>query len=157
MTDTKQTSRELLLEIGVDQWNATQVIPYMMIAPATIDPKAAQSDVLVRAVQRVLYGLGATDVANTGYLDQPTARAMEDLVGPGWERMSWGANVSALLQARRAGRRIGAAFPAPSAPMGGVPLAVGGTLDFLPDVPGGAITYGVVAYLIYRMLKGKKR
>jgi len=150
MTDTKKSSRELLLAIGVGQFNATQIIPYMMVAPATTDPKSTQTILLVQHLQQLLFDLGATDVANTGYLDPPTARALRQLVGPNWERATWATNIQAVLSARARGQHLGPELRAPiDAPMP-MPVAVGGPLDFLPDVPGGIVTYGVVAYLIYR-------
>lgn len=154
MTATKMTSRELLLGIGMGQWNITGTIPYMMIAPATTDPKSPQVMEIVRHLQQVLFGMGATDVANTGYLDPSTARALRQLVGPNWERMTWGANISGVLAARRRGQRLSAASLV--VPDDSVPVAVGGPLDFLPDVPGGLITYGVIGYLLFRHFTKKR-
>lgn len=153
MTDSKKTSRELLLDIGMGQWNATGTIPYLMIAPATTDPKSPQVMEIVRHLQQVLFTMGA-DVANTGYLDQATANALRQLVGPNWERMTWGANISGVLAARQRGQRLGGMSLTPVDDS--VPVAVGGPLDFLPDVPGGLITYGVIGYLIYRHFKKKR-
>lgn len=147
---TKPTSRDLLKALGITDHNATTIIQYMMIAPATTDPKSPQIIMLVRALQRVLWDLGATDVQNTGALDPQTARALRMVAGDSWERMPWAGNVSAVLSARDIGMRL---TPAPTdvvAPMAGVPVAVSGPLDFLPDVPGGLITYAVAGYLIYR-------
>jgi hypothetical protein len=155
MTDTKKNARELLLALGVGHFNATQVIPYLLIAPATTDPKAPQIALLVRHLQQVLFNMGATDVANTGALDLPTARALRLIAGPNWERMTWGSNLQAVLAAAGRGQRL---TPAPSSVPDAIspstltptPVAVSGPLDFLPDVPGGLLTYGVAAYLIYR-------
>lgn len=145
----KTTSRDLLNAIGMGQHNATQAIPYLMIAPATTDPKTPLVINMVRHLQQVLYQMGATDVGNTGYLDPPTARALRLTAGPNWERMTWGQNLGSVLGARDRGMQLSpAAVAAPSAaPM---PVAVSGPLDFLPDVPGGIITYGVAAFLLYR-------
>jgi hypothetical protein len=149
MSESKPTSRELLLAIGIGQWNATGTIPYLMIPTATTDPKSPQVTEIVRHLQRILFGLGATDVGNTGYLDPPTARALRMVAGPDWERMTWAANIQAVLAAQRRGHHLTPARSA--APMAtSVPVAVGGPLDFLPDVPGGLFTYGVAAYLLYR-------
>ena len=155
MSATKKTSRELLLDIGMGQWNITGTIPYLMIAPATTDPKAPQVMEIVRHLQQVLFRMGATDVANTGYLDPSTARALRQLVGPNWERMTWGANISGVLAARSRGQRLSAASLAVPAD-DSMPVAVSGPLDFLPDVPGGLITYGVIGYLIYRHFTKKR-
>jgi hypothetical protein len=141
----KTTARDLLTSIGMGQHNATLAIPYLMVAPAVTDPKTPLVINMVRLIQQLLYQMGATDVANSGYLDEPTATAMLQVVGPNWERSSWGQNIQAVLGARDLGMSL--APPADSPPM---PVAVGGPLDFLPDVPGGIVTYGVVAYLLYR-------
>lgn len=151
----KMTSRDLLTAIGMGQHNATQAIPYLMIAPATTDPKTPMVINMVRHLQQVLYQMGATDVANSGYLDAPTARALRMAAGPNWERMTWGQNIGAVLGARDRGMRLTAASmrTVPTAPM---PVAVSGPLDFLPDVPGGLVTYGVVGWLIYRHLAKRR-
>jgi hypothetical protein len=141
----KQTSRDLLSAIGMGQHNATQAIPYLMIAPATTDPKTPMVINMVRHLQQLLYQMGATDVANTGYLDAPTGAALLQIVGPNWERMTWGANIQALLGARDRGMNLSP--PPVAVPM---PVAVSDPLDFLPDVPGGIVTYGLAAYLLYR-------
>lgn len=155
----KLTSRDLLEAIGVSHHNATTIIPYMMIAPATTDPKAGQIIMLVRQLQTMLYGLGATDVTNTGYLDPPTARALRLVAGENWERSSWGANVGAVLHAQQLGMQLAPAQPMATPPMSGMsgmPVAVSGPLDFLPDIPGGLVTYGVAAFLLYRLFKKRR-
>lgn len=156
MSNKKMTSRDLLQAIGLTHHSGTTIVPYMMIAPATTDPKAAQIIMLVRALQRVLYRIGATDVQNTGELDPPTARAMRMVAGEDWLRMSWGANVAAVVSARDIGMRLTPA-PVSAQPMSGVPLAVSAPLDFLPDIPGGLVTYGVIGLLVYRHLKKRRR
>ena len=148
MSQPNKTLRQLLSAIGLGQFNATMVIPYMMISPATTDPKAGQVILLVQHIQRELYALGATGVAVSGYLDHPTAAALTDLMGPGWEGAPWSTVVQAVVSGRQNGTRLqGAARAAPS---GARLIAVGGPLDFLPDVPGGLVTYGVAGYLLYR-------
>lgn len=145
----RTTGRQLLLDIGMSQVNATQTIPYLMISPATIDPKAPLSIMLVQCVQHTLNEMGAHDVALTGYLDQATAAALSSVVGENWQRMTWGANLDELTRARSQGFR----FKAPDPSVSGMPVAVSGPLDFLPDVPGGIVTYGIAAYLLYRYLR----
>lgn len=141
------TSRDLLAAIGIGHFNATMMIPYLMIAPATTDPKMPPVIMIVTQLQKALYELGAIDVPNSGRLDQATALAIEQVVGPNWERAPWSASIAAVVRARDAGTRIA---PSTGAPVDGVPMAVGGPLDFLPDIPGGLITYGVLGYLLYR-------
>jgi hypothetical protein len=149
MTDSI-TMRDLLAGIGIGQFNATGVIPYMQISPATTDPKASQIIILVEHVQRMLFDLGATNVVLSGRLDEETARALDQVVGPNWERMSWATTVQGVLNAKHSGFRM---HLAPAAVEPYQPVAVGGPLDFLPDVPGGLVTYGVAAYLLYRHFK----
>lgn len=155
MNSTKTTSRDLLQAIGLTHHSGTTIIPYMMIAPATTDPKAGQIIMLVRALQRALYQLGATDVQNTGELDPQTARAMRMVAGEDWLRMSWGANVAAVVSARDIGMRL-TPVPTAGAPMAGIPIPVSGPLDFLPDIPGGLITYGLIGFLVYRHLMKRR-
>ena len=152
---TVATSRDLLEAIGVGHFNATMMIQYMMMAPATTDPKSPPVILIVRAVQQTLYRLGATDVPDSGRLDAATAAALERVVGPDWERQSWGANVRAIVDAQRAGTRLDA--PATMSMSDGMPVSVGGPLDFLPDVPGGLFTYAVVGYFAYRYFTKDKR
>lgn len=158
MSQPHKNARELLTAIGIGHFNATMIMPYMMIAPATTDPKSAQTILMVQAVQRALYAMGATDVPLSGMLDVPTARALASVVGPNWQRTTWGGNIAAIIAYRDGGGRIRASSPAAAAlPELGQPMAVSGTLDFLPDVPGGLFTYAVGAFLLYRHIKRKAR
>lgn len=146
-------SRGLLTSLGVGNFNATMIIPYMMIAPATTDPKSSQVVVLVQHVQRALRELGASDVMITGRLDRPTAVALQRVSGPDWERMSWAANVQAILGAKQAGMWIGRGSEgdASAPPMQGV-------ADSLPAIPGGLITYAVgTAVAVYLLFGRGKR
>lgn len=155
---TTSTVRDQLVELGIGQFSATMVIPYMFIAPATTDPKASQVILLVQALQRLLFRLGATDVMLSGRLDDPTARALEAIVGPEWMATTWSGNVARVLAFRDGGGRLKG--PAPESPVRmrvKVPAAgVGGALDFLPDVPGGIVTYAVGGFLLYRALKKRR-
>ncbi len=152
MSKPNKNARELLIGIGIGDFNATIVIPYMFISPATTDPKSSQTILLVQHVQRALYDLGATEVVMSGRLDAPTAHALSRVVGPNWERMTWAANVSALIAAKEGG----VSLRAPPPPRG-APVAVGGVFDFLPDVPGGLVTYAIGGFLLYRHLTRKAR
>lgn len=147
--------RDLLHAIGMGHFNITMAIPYMMLSPSTCDPKSAQVMLIVQHLQRALYALGATDVAESGRLDLATANALLHVTGPNWERMPWSASAAAVVRAKEAGTRIGPGSGMDTAGMvdDGVPVSVGGPLDFLPDVPGGIVTYGIAAYLLYRHFK----
>ena len=148
-----KNARQLLTDLGIGQFNATMVVPYMMLAPRTTDPKSAPVILMVQHVQRTLYRMGATDVPDSGRFDSATVRALEAAVGPDWERMSWGSLIAELLRARDQRIDVSPQIAAPD----GQPIAVSGVLDFLPDVPGGLVTYGVIAFLAYRHFSKKRR
>lgn len=142
--------REMLDRLGVGQFNATMIIPYMMIAPATTDPKSSQIYLLVQHIQRALYAMGYDHVAESGELDDATSAALRSVAGPDWEIMPWSASVGAVVDAQMHGLR------APPPPMLAEPVvALAGPLDFLPDVPGGVLTYAVAAYFAYRYFTRK--
>jgi len=141
--------RELLADIGMGQFTITMAIPLMMVSPATTDPKSSQVILTLQHIQRALFQLGATDVPMSGTLDAPTAAALRQIVGPSWEIMPWSASIRAIISARRRGVRIGPST-AVAVPSASGPVAVSGPLDFLPDVPGGLLTYAAGAYLLYR-------
>jgi hypothetical protein len=139
-------AREALNALGIGNFNATMVIQYMFIAPATTDPKSPPIMVLVRAIQDRLRRLGYP-VPSHGYLDVPTANAITAAVGAGWQNRAWGDTVKAVLAASP---------PVPMRdqlpePMGALP-----TLS-LPAVPGGAITYAAAGAALYYFLVHKKR
>ncbi len=154
MSATSPNARELLASIGMGQFNATMAIPYMMISPSTTDPKAAQVILIVQHIQRALFQLGYHDVPDSGQLDLATANALLDVTGPDWNIQPWSASIAAIVSARNHGVR---ALPAAPPVNDGMPMSVGGPLDFLPDVPGGLFTYGVGIYLLYRHFHKKGR
>jgi hypothetical protein len=148
MSKESPTIREILADLGMGQFNITMAIPLMLVSPATTDPKSNQVILVLQHIQRALFDLGAHDVPVSGELDRATANALEQVVGPNWERMPWAASVRAIVTAKRKGVRIGSPRAPRMAP--DPPAAVGGPLDFLPDVPGGLFTYAAGAYLLYR-------
>lgn len=147
-----RTSRDLLEGIGVGHFNATMIIPYLMVSPATTDPKSVQIIVMVRQLQKTLWDMGATDVISSGHLDGPTAAALVQLAGPNWMRMSWGDNLTAVMNAKTVGMKLSPSGGTDglAVPDDGQPVATGDVLGLLPDIPGGILTYGVGAYLLYR-------
>lgn len=152
MSDIKSNLRDLLIALGVGQFNATMMIQYLSIAPATTDPKSPQIALLVRHIQQALYGIGERAVANSGVLDRPTASALDRIVGVNWERQPWSVTIAAVVNAmRRPSMPSMMTLPAPIDDIG-TPVAVGGVFDFLPDVPGGLLTYAVGGYLLYRFI-----
>lgn len=156
MSAIKPTARELLLSLGIGQFNATQIIPFLEIAPATTDPKSPPVILLVRALQSALYEMGAVGVSNTGYLDRPTADALARITGPDWERTSWGGNVQSLLGHRKLGTR----FTPPilrGDPPGPVTVPMS-DVDLTRRISVSAPTwmfYGAVGYAVYRMMRGR--
>ncbi len=154
---TQGNMRELLTKIGIGQFNATMIIQYMFIAPATTDPKSPSVVLLVRHVQRALNRLGA-GLRETGYLDVATANVMEQVVGPGWESRSWGDNISALVNAI-GGRKVlhtAELEDLPESPDGRRNLGIWDP-PFLPAVPGGVVTYALAALVGLHYLKQRKR
>ena len=151
MSATKPNSRELLIMLGIGSFNATGIVPYLMIAPAATDPKAGQIVILVQAIQKRLFQLGARDVPDSGQLDVPTAGAITQLLGENWLRIPWATIVQAVNDAVAYGRRLQPSTY--SAVSDEQPVAVGGPLDFLPDVPGGLLTYAIGGYFLWRFLK----
>lgn len=144
-------ARELLTKIGIGQFNATMVIPYLWIAPATTDPKSPQIILMVQKIQRQLNQLGA-NIAETGYLDLPTASALSLVVGDRWMTSPWSWTIQAVLSAKASGLSIAPAPIVSSSAPGPESMGAFG----LPDVPGGLVTYGVAAFLLYRHFKKKR-
>lgn len=151
MAKPNRTGRDLLKGIGIGDFNATMIIQYLFVAPATTDPRSSPIIIMVEHIQRTLNEMGA-GIPISGYLDTPTAGALYNVVGPNWQKISWGQNIGAVLDGYEAGfsaAPVEAMVPAPD-PV--PPMAVGGPLDFLPDVPGGLLTYAIGGYLAYRYL-----
>lgn len=142
-----RTARDLLKAIGIGDFNATMIIQYVFVAPATTDPRSSPIILMVRHLQQALNRMGAP-VSISGYLDTPTAQALYQIVGPNWERLSWADNIAAVIDSQQVG--ISAAPPvAVAVSIPAPPSAAVGSFDFLPDVPGGLLTYligGAVAY-----------
>lgn len=150
MAKKNRTGRELLTGIGIGNFNATMIIQYLFVAPATTDPRSSPIIIMVEHIQRLLNVMGA-GIPISGYLDTPTAAALNDVVGPGWERVSWGENIGGLLDAYESGYSAGDSGRGGMAvSLAPAPQAMSGPLDFLPDVPGGFLTYAAGAYLAYR-------
>lgn len=142
------TARTLLTDLGVGNFNATMIIPFMFMAPATTDPRSAPIMMMMRQIQRHLYAMGSR-VADSGFIDQTTAANLETLMGPGWLNRPWADVVTAVTQAHASHVRLQATPPQPD-DYG--PEAVG-VFDFLPDVPGGLLTYAAAAGALYYFLR----
>jgi hypothetical protein len=153
-----KTLRNLLTALGVGQFNATMVIPILFMAPATTDPRQPATIMLVRHLQRAMWALGAK-IDDTGYLDEPTTEVIEQLLGAGWMNRPWSDTVNAVVTARQ--NKLKLATPAPVAlpPEDFGPQATSGMglFEFLPSVPGGALTYLAGAGLLYYFLTKQRR
>jgi hypothetical protein len=136
-TAATQNVRSILGALGIGEFNATMIIPYMFIPPATTDPGMAQIILLTTHIQDVL-GLPVT-----GQIDEVTAEALRNLIGRGWTRVSWNEIAQAALAAR-----VGFRPPLPSRSRA---QAVGD----LPDVTsvGGIATLAVFAVGAWWLLK----
>lgn len=147
--------RNLMTKLGIGSIQAQAVIPSMFQAPAVTDPKSPQVILVVGKIQDALNAMGA-GVPRTGYLDQPTAAVLDQVVGPQWERMPWSSVIAAVLAAKNApgayalADRSRAAVPSQNVTFSGMPFD-------LPDVPGGVLTYAAGAYLLWRYLGKRKR
>jgi hypothetical protein len=146
-------SRELVSAIGIGQFNATMVIPFLLMAPATTDPKSPPIMMLVRHLQMQLTAMGWPG-EQTGYLDMPTAAALERLVGPGWMNRTWSQVVGNVVSARK--NHVSLAPIATQVITYTAPEATG-AFDFLPDLPGGTMTYVALGGLAYYLYKNRKR
>lgn len=147
-------ARDLLRAIGIGQFNATMIIPFMFIAPATTDPKSPSIILVVKHLQIMMNEMGAA-LPVTGYLDNATATAIETIAGPGWEQRSWADNVQAVLRARTKGITWREDPPPP--PNYGPSGMQLGSVGPLPDVPGGLVTYGIAGFLAWKWWKSRKK
>lgn len=142
-------ARDLLTDLGVGRFNTTMMIETMFMAPATTEAASPPVMLLVGHIQDALNAMGANpQLVRNGLIDDPTAFYLTQIAGPGFLHISWYLVVKAVVEAKRANRRLMAQgrtqVPVVSKSMG---------LFDLPDVPGGVVTYAVGAYLIYRALK----
>lgn len=142
-------ARGLLLAIGVGEFNATGIIRFMFFSPHQTDPDMPAMIQLTRCIQRELNNMGA-GVPESGAIDQDTDNYLSQLCGDGYLTRPWYQIVEGIISARNRGTQF---YQQPTqAP----PQAVGGALDFLPDVPGGLVTYGLGAAALWYFLKRKR-
>lgn len=146
--DTKN-AREILLKLGIGDFNATMVVPVMFYAPAQGDPDITPIKVLTKAIQKVMQQMGATWLSATGRIDNQTAECLQAIAGPLWNETVYFDLCKRLMAARDAGKR----FSRPVTPASSgrpVELSGLGLLPSFPDVPGGLVTVGILGYLGYR-------
>lgn len=154
------TGRTLLLNLGVGDFNATMIIPYLSVSPMTTDPKSPQIMVLVKAMQKQLNLMGANIVVSS-YLDRSTADALSQVCGSeDWSRWSWSDVIATVLAAKSTGNPMPLVQSTPNLSATGDFVAIGDdAMPFgLPTVPGGVMTYAVgAAALVYLLSKKKGR
>jgi hypothetical protein len=163
MAIDKNTVRNMLLELGVGDFNATMAIPYMFIAPRATDPSAVQLIVVIEQIQQALGAMGAPGIVPNGSMDDATGNALATLLGPEWIAMPYYEIIRSVVAAERANYQFvtpaTTAVPGVAVPMSGL----GDTLSAIPDaiglpsVPGGVLTYGLGAYLLYKHFKKARR
>lgn len=145
-----QDLRTLVTTIGIDQWNASMLIPYLWTAPVTTDLDMNQIILLIEHLQKTLNDMGANLVAE-GQLDLETADALTQICGPGWKSVPWYQIIEAVIWAHEHGPRI---VPRSPRAIAGKPAAVGyamGDLS-LPSMPGGALGWAAAAAAAYYLL-----
>jgi hypothetical protein len=155
-TDTNNV-RDILQQLGIGHFNATMMIQDCFIAPATSDPRSPQIILMVQHIQAKLQDMGAP-IAISGRVDPPTARYLVALMGDNVLGAPWYHVIGGVLDAQAAGVSLAPNTPRPipqtPAPVSGL----SGLLDapsFLPDVPGGLLTYGIAGYFLYKHFKKK--
>lgn len=140
-----ETARDLLIRLGMTDWNATQVIPMLWMAPAQTDAATPGQVVLVRHLQSHLRQMGATTVPLDGVLGAPTVIELRKITGRDWPAMHWYEIVRAVLDAQDAGTRL---HPGVAAGRVRRPVPVG-DLGALPTMPGGPLGWLAAAAAIY--------
>jgi hypothetical protein len=144
----ENNARELLRSLGMGDYNATIAIQYMFLAPAATDPMMPSIILMTKHLQQGMRAAGATRVAVTGRIDEPTARVLEGLAGPDWNHVTWYGLFGLVLSAARARTLEDLSDQNP------VDL---GLIPDLPDVPGGMFTILAAAGAAYYFLVYKKR
>lgn len=146
-----QDARSLSLALGMGDMQATMVIPYMSMTPATTDPDMPPIRLIVRGLQRGLQTLGATTVKDDGIMNAETATELRKLTGPNWPGMTWSLLYSTIIRAISYGKQL--------RPVAARPVDVDalGDLPSPPDVPGGWLTTGLaLGAFWYLFLRGRK-
>lgn len=149
--------RTLLRAIGVGGMQSNIILPYLFVTPATTDPRMSQIILLVKYLQLQMISMGAQIEAG-GYLDNATAAAIQQIAGPGWEQRTWADVCQAVLKAKEGGttwKEDPKLYTTSN--FGPSKMTLGGALDFLPDVPGGLVTYAIAGVVGYHIYKNRKR
>jgi hypothetical protein len=145
-------ARQLLLSLGMGQYNATIAIQYMFLTPAATDPAMPSVILMTKHLQLGLRAAGASKVMVTGQIDDPTARALIQLLGPDWNQVAWYELFRATAEAKK---RRTLEHRASEMELGLVPDTADG-LGSLPAVPGGMLTWAALAVVGGYLLLRKK-
>jgi hypothetical protein len=137
-------ARQLLLGLGMGNYNATISIQYMFLAPSSTDPAMPSIILMTKHLQLGLRAAGAS-ISVTGQIDAPTALALIKLVGPDWNHVTWYALFRAVTEAKKSKTLR---EHASSMDLGFIPD--------LPAVPGGMITWAAAAVAAWYFLLRKK-
>lgn len=150
-----KNSRDLLTALGVGSFNATMLIETLMMTPAATEAGSAPVMLLVQHIQLVLQQLAPTSgVSAQGVIDAPTDLVLRRIAGEKWLFRTWFDVARMVVAAQRKGMRVDVPRVAAAPPR----TDAIGLFDLgLPDVPGGIVTYGVGAYLLYRALKKRRK
>lgn len=148
MPRVQHTTRALLLAMGMGDFNATQCIQTMMLAPHTTDPDMPPVILLTRAIQENLNRIGA-GLEVTSQIDQPTDDILYRLCGEGYLTRPWYAIVEAVLSAQNRGVQVNREQPELGVPA--QPLS-----DYVP-APENLIKYAAIGAVAWWFLFKKKR
>lgn len=138
-------ARRLLLGLGMGNFNATIAIQYMFLAPSTTDPAMASVILMTKHLQLGLRAAGA-NVAVTGQVDEPTAKALAKLAGPEWNHVTWYSLFRAVTEAKRLR----------SLEEHGSSVDLGFVPD-LPAIPGGMVTIAALAAAWYFLIHKRRK
>lgn len=136
-------ARQLLLSLGMGNYNATLAIRYMFIAPATTDPAMPAVILMTKHLQQGLRAAGA-EISVTGQIDEATSAVLEKLLGPSWSSLSWYTIFTSVIAAKR--QRV-LEDRSTALDLGDISL---------PTLPGGTITWVIGAAAAYYFLVHKK-
>jgi hypothetical protein len=105
MPKVDNNGRSLLLALGIGDYNATGIIPYLFMAPAQTDSDMAATVLMVEGIQKALNSMGAR-LPVSGDLDVATVVELKKVVGPDWLPMKWYEIVRRVVRAKNHGFRL---------------------------------------------------
>lgn len=125
-----QDARTLLGALGVGNFTATMVIPYVFMTPTTTDPQMSQIMILVQGLQRGLNRMGA-DLEVNGFTDIQTAVELRKVAGGAdWVKKTWFELYKRVVAAIDQGVTLTPFGPAMDEP---VPVATDGIDDLVSN------------------------